>query len=60
MEIKVLGLSTNNSVKPLKYTYNNEQLKLQLDRTYKKGEKYTVYVEYTAKPDEYEKQSGRF
>ena len=59
MEIKVLGLSSNNSVKPLKYTYNNEQLKIQLDRTYKKGEKYTVYVEYTAKPDEYEKQSGR-
>jgi aminopeptidase N len=59
MEIKTLGLSTNNSVKPLKYTYNNEQLKIQLDKTYKKGEQYTVYVEYTAKPDEYEKQSGR-
>lgn len=59
MEIKTLGLTANNSVKSLKYTYDNEQLKIQLDRTYKKGEKYTVYVEYTAKPDEYEKQSGR-
>jgi len=59
MEIKSLGLSINNSTKPLQYVYNNEQLKIQLDRSYKKGEKYTVYVEYTAKPDEYEKASGR-
>jgi aminopeptidase N len=59
MVIKTLELLTTTSTKKLKYTYNNEQLKIQLDKTYKKGEKYTVYVEYTAKPDEYEKESGR-
>ena len=59
MEIKKLNLISNNKNIPLKYDYNNEQLAIQLDKTYKKGEKYTVYVEYTAKPDEYEKQSGR-
>ena len=59
MEIKKLNLVNNNNNRPLKYDYNNEQINIELDKTYKKGEKYTVYVEYTAKPDEYEKQSGR-
>ena len=59
MEIKKLNLVGNNINRPLKYNYNNEQINIELDKTYKKGEKYTVYVEYTAKPDEYEKQSGR-
>lgn len=59
MEIKQLGLFSNNKVQKLEYNYNNEQLKIQLNKTYNKGEKYTIYVEYTARPDEYEKQSGR-
>lgn len=59
MDIKKLGLFNGNSVQPLQYEYNNEQLSIQLDKTYKKGEQYTIHVEYTAKPDEYEKQSGR-
>lgn len=59
MEIKKLNLVGNNINRPLKYNYNNEQINIELDKTYKKGEKYTVYVEYTSKPDEYEKQSGR-
>lgn len=59
MDIKKLGLFNGNSVQPLKYEYNNEQLSIQLDKTYKKGEQFTIHVEYTAKPDEYEKQSGR-
>jgi len=52
MEIKKLNLVSNNNNRPLKFEYNNEQINIQLDKTYKKGEKYTVYVEYTAKPDE--------
>lgn len=59
MEIKKLNLVGNNINRSLKYNYNNEQINIELDKTYKKGEKYTIYVEYTAKPDEYEKQSGR-
>lgn len=59
MEIKRIGLVKNNAIQTLDYKYNNEQIALQLDKTYKKGEKYTVYVEYTARPNEYEKQSGR-
>jgi len=59
MEIKQVGLVKNNAIQTLTYKYNNEQLALELDKAYKKGEKYTVFIEYTARPNEYEKQSGR-
>lgn len=58
MEIKKLALVVaNNAIKDLQYNYNKEQLTVQLDKVYKKGQKYTIYVDYVAKPDEYEKQS---
>ena len=60
MEIKKLALvAANNSIKDLQYNYNKEQLTVQLDKVYKKGQKYTIYVDYVAKPDEYEKESER-
>ena len=60
MEIKKLALvAANNSIKDLQYNYNKEQLIVQLDKEYKKGQKYTIYVDYVAKPDEYEKESER-
>jgi aminopeptidase N len=37
---------------PLKYTYNNRELNIKLDRFYTSKEKYTIYIEYTAKPNE--------
>lgn len=48
-----VALLTGNSLQPLKYDYSDSmQLYIQLDRVYKKGEKFTVYIEYTARPDE--------
>lgn len=38
---------------PLKYQYDSLFLNIQLDKTYKKGERYTVYIDYTAKPNEF-------
>lgn len=38
---------------PLKYGYDSLFLNIQLDKTYKKGERYTVYIDYTAKPNEF-------
>ena len=38
---------------PLKYTYDSMFLNIKLDKTYKREEKYTVYIDYTAKPDEF-------
>lgn len=57
MEIKEVAILSGNSRKPLKYTYDNKQLNIHLDRTYTRNEKYTLYFEYTSKPDEVE-QSG--
>ena len=41
-----------------KATYNyfeSKELIIELDRTYKKGEEFTVYIDYTANPNEYAK-----
>lgn len=38
---------------PLKYEYDSLFLNIRLDKTYKKGERYTVYIDYTAKPNEF-------
>lgn len=40
---------------PLKYTYENDVIKIQLDKEYKSSEQYTVFIEYTAKPNELKK-----
>jgi len=39
---------------PLQYDYNDWNLRVKLDRTYKSNESYTIYIEYIAKPDEFE------
>jgi len=51
-------LHTNGSKQPLQYTYDQQQLAAQLGKTYTKQQRYTVYIAYTAKPDEYEKMMG--
>ena len=56
MEIKKIALIKGTQQLPLKYTYDDWQLKIHLDKTYKATESYTVYVEYTAKPDEFEEK----
>lgn len=43
---------------PLKYSYDSMFLSIQLDRTYKKDESYTVYIDYTAKPDEFKSEGS--
>lgn len=53
MDIHRVALSVEGMLKDLKYTYtNNSLLHIQLDKTYTKNEKYIVYVDYTAKPNE--------
>lgn len=54
MEIKQVAIVKGSSTKPLKYKYDGWVLNIDLDKTYKGGEKYTVYIDYTAKPDEVE------
>jgi aminopeptidase N len=52
MDIKTLSIVKNGKNIPLKYKYDSLTLAIQLDKEYKNSENYTVYIEYTAKPDE--------
>lgn len=42
----------------LAYEYNGSQLVITLDKTYKRGEEYSVYLNYVSKPNELTKASG--
>ncbi|MBC6113086.1 M1 family metallopeptidase [Pedobacter fastidiosus] len=48
-EVAMVGVKGNT---PLKYTYNDNKLYITLNKKYSNIEKYTVYIAYTAKPDE--------
>jgi aminopeptidase N len=52
MDIHKVALVKGSSMKELKYSYDGLQLKVNLNKLYKGGEQYTVYVDYTSKPDE--------
>jgi len=47
---KIYEVKINNSNAP--YNYSNDELTIELDKTYKKEENYTVYIRYTANPEE--------
>lgn len=53
MDISKVALSSGPGLSNLKYRYDGYLLRIVLDKTYKNTEKYTVYVEYTAKPNEF-------
>lgn len=57
MLIHEVALDKNGSKSPLKYDYKNDVLKITLDKTYQKNQDYTVYIKYTARPNEV-KQEG--
>lgn len=47
MEIKAISLNG----KPLNYTYKEYVLKIQLDKIYTRNERYTLTIDYVAKPN---------
>ncbi|MBW7674877.1 M1 family metallopeptidase [Chryseobacterium chendengshani] len=57
MLIHEVALDNNGKRSPLKYEYKNDVLKISLDKTYQKNQDYTVYIKYTARPNEV-KQEG--
>lgn len=59
MEIKKLALVKGTKQQNLQYTYDDFQLHIKLDKTYTAKETYTVYIEYTAKPDEFEEKYAK-
>lgn len=58
MDIHKVELTKAGRTIPLKYAYDGSFLHIHLDRTYQKDELYTVYIDYTAKPDEFESKGS--
>jgi len=56
MEFKTVAILKGTRQIPLRYTYDDWLLKIILDRTYKASEKYTLFIDYIAKPDEFQEK----
>jgi len=52
MDIHKIALEKNASLTPLIYFYDGMILRIHLNKTYKNDEKYTVFIDYTSKPNE--------
>jgi aminopeptidase N len=57
-DLHEVAMVQGGAKKPLKYRYDSLQIFLTLDKTYKKGEAYTVFISYTAKPSELAASTG--
>lgn len=58
MNINEVVLLKEDKKKQLKYTYDSLLLNIKLDKTYTADEKYTIYIDYTAKPNELKEQGS--
>lgn len=52
MRIHEVSIVQEGEQKPLRYLYRSDSLEIQLDRTYRRDENYSVYIRYTAQPEE--------
>jgi aminopeptidase N len=52
LDLHQVSLVKGKSGPALKYTYDGEKLHIHLDKTYHAEENYTVYIDYTSKPNE--------
>ncbi|QFG53324.1 M1 family metallopeptidase [Chryseobacterium sp.] len=52
MLIHEVALEKSGARSPLKYTYSNDILKINLDKSYNRTQDYTMYIKYTARPNE--------
>jgi len=52
MDIKEVSVMKGSSKTKLKYDYDGMELRITLDKVYKGGENYTIYIDYTSKPNE--------
>lgn len=59
MTLNKVALVKGNQQIPLKYVYDDWNIRIKLDRSYKASESYTIYIDYTAKPDEFEEKYGQ-
>ena len=53
MEIHNVSIVKKETKNALKYKYDGNIINIDLDKTYTANEVYTIYIKYTAKPNEY-------
>ena len=58
MDIHTVAIDKEGRTSPLKYDYDGMVLRIHLDKTYKRTEKYTLFIDYTAKPNELKIHQG--
>jgi aminopeptidase N len=58
MDIKTVSMNKGNQQIPLKYNYDGSTLRIHLDKTYRNIENYTIYIDYTSKPNEIKAQGS--
>ena len=56
--LQVALVNKDKTQSPLVYQYNKKQLQIKLPKQYKRGEQYSIYINYVSKPNEYEKEIG--
>ena len=59
MELKKVALVKGTQMIPLKFEYDDWTIRIKLDKIYKANESYTIYIDYTAKPDEFDEKYGQ-
>jgi aminopeptidase N len=52
MDIRAICVMAGGKLLPLKFTYDSLSLNIRLNRPYSRLERYTIYIAYTAKPDQ--------
>ncbi|MGP8216681.1 MAG: M1 family aminopeptidase [Bacteroidia bacterium] len=52
MDLHEISMLKGKEKTPLKYTYDNKQIHIKLGKWYKKSETYTLFIDYTSKPEE--------
>lgn len=50
-QIKQVSLLNGEDKKPLNYSYDGKKLRVNLDKTYRKNQSYSVYIDYVAMPN---------
>lgn len=58
MDLHTVAIVKEGKNVPLKYDYDGMILRIHLDKTYKYTDKYTIYIDYTSKPNELKVHQG--
>jgi aminopeptidase N len=58
MDIHQVSLVRGGGLVKLAYEYNGLILRIHLDKLYKNADKYTVYIDYTSKPNEFKEHGS--